>query len=64
MVLTNCFQKSAYHQKDWLSEVQVQDGYKKVDLPHDYSISLPRSPSAPGGGSATVIFRVDLRKYA
>lgn len=37
--------------KDWLFRGPGTDGYKKVDLPHDYSISLPRSPSAPGGGS-------------
>ena len=35
--------------KDWKFNMSGQSC--RVDLPHDYSITLPRDPHAPGGGS-------------
>ncbi len=37
--------------KDWLFRAGGQGQYIPVDLPHDYSVGLPRSPQAEGGAS-------------
>lgn len=35
--------------KDWI--FTGEDKEQKIDLPHDYSITIPRDPKAPGGAS-------------
>ena len=37
--------------KDWLFTGPEYGKWESVDLPHDYAISQPRDPHAPGGGS-------------
>lgn len=37
--------------KGWLLNAPGTNGWKPVDLPNDYSITLPRNPNAAGGGS-------------
>ena len=37
--------------KDWLLKAPGTNGYIPVDLPNDYTISLPRSADVPGGAS-------------
>ncbi len=36
--------------KDWTLLASDVTEQKNIDLPHDFSISLPRDPKAPGGG--------------
>ena len=37
--------------RDWLLMAPGAGAYQKVDLPNDYSVTMPRDASAPGGAS-------------
>ncbi|MGN1408742.1 MAG: glycoside hydrolase family 2 TIM barrel-domain containing protein [Eubacteriales bacterium] len=37
--------------KGWSLNAPGTNGWKSVDLPNDYSVTQPRDPNAPGGGS-------------
>lgn len=37
--------------KEWLFKRQSEEKFTKVDLPHDYIITMPRDPKAAGGAS-------------
>ncbi len=37
--------------RDWLLSAPGTDGYQPVDLPNDYTVTLPRDKHVPGGGS-------------
>lgn len=48
--------------KDWLFSSPEKQSMVKLDLPHDYSISLPRNPNS-AGGAANGFFEGKQGKY-
>lgn len=48
--------------RDWLFKRQSDKDYVKIDLPHDYSVTMPRSADA-AGGAANGFFPSDVGTY-
>lgn len=48
--------------KGWSLNAPGTNGWKSVDLPNDYSVTQPRDPHAPGGGS-TGFFKGGVGTY-
>lgn len=48
--------------RNWLFKRQSDTDYVNIDLPHDYSVTMPRSADA-AGGAANGFFRTDIGYY-